>query len=336
MQKRKLGFSDLHLTTVGLGTWAIGGGDWYWGWGPQDVQESIDTIHRALDLGINWMDSAAAYGLGRSEELIAKAIKGRRDEVIVATKCGLVWDENDRTADVTPRLKADSVRREAENSLRRLNVETIDLYQIHWPTPDEDIEEAWGVIADLVKEGKVRYAGVSNFNVAQLKRIQPIHPVASLQPEYSMLKRGVEKELLAYCAANEIGVIAYSPLRSGILTDGFGPERLAAMSDDDWRQRDADFQEPSVSVNVAFVDKLRQIALREERPLSHLAIAWVLARPEVTAAIVGARRPSQIERSAPAADWKISSKTIAEIKTLLAERETNLAEAGVEAPESLR
>ncbi len=336
MQKRKLGFSDLHLTTVGLGTWAIGGGDWYWGWGPQDVQESIDTIHHALDLGINWMDSAAAYGLGRSEELIAKAIKGRRDEVIVATKCGLVWDENDRTADVTPRLKADSVRREAENSLRRLNVETIDLYQIHWPTPDEDIEEAWGVIADLVKEGKVRYAGVSNFNVAQLKRIQAIHPVASLQPEYSMLKRGVEKELLAYCAANEIGVIAYSPLRSGILTDGFGPERLAAMSDDDWRQRDADFQEPSASVNVAFVDKLRQIALREERPLSHLAIAWVLARPEVTAAIVGARRPSQIESSAPAADWKISSKTIAEIKTLLAERETNLAEAGVEAPESLR
>ena len=336
MQKRKLGFSDLHLTTVGLGTWAIGGGDWYWGWGPQDVQESIDTIHRALDLGINWMDSAAAYGLGRSEELIAKAIKGRRDEVIVATKCGLVWDENDRTADVAPRLKADSVRREAENSLRRLNVETIDLYQIHWPTPDEDIEEAWGVIADLVKEGKVRYAGVSNFNVAQLKRIQPIHPVASLQPEYSMLKRGVEKELLAYCAANEIGVIAYSPLRSGILTDGFGPERLAAMSDDDWRQRDSDFQEPSASVNVTFVDKLRQIALREERPLSHLAIAWVLARPEVTAAIVGARRPSQIESSAPAADWQISSETIAEIEALLAEREINLAAAGVEAPDSLR
>ena len=336
MQTRKLGFSDLHLTTVGLGTWAIGGGDWYWGWGPQNYQESIDTIHRALDLGINWMDSAAAYGLGRSEELIAKAIKGRRDEVIIATKCGLIWDENDRTADVTPRLKADSVRREAENSLHRLNVETIDLYQIHWPTPDEDIEEAWDVIADLVKEGKVRYAGVSNFNVAQLKRIQPIHPVASLQPEYSMLKRGVEKELLAYCAANEIGVIAYSPLRSGILTDGFGPERLAAMSDDDWRQRDADFQEPSASVNVAFVKKLRQIAKREERPLSHLAIAWVLARSEVTAAIVGARRPSQIESSAPAADWQISDEIITEVEALLTEREAKLAEEGVETPESLR
>ncbi|MCA9930985.1 MAG: aldo/keto reductase [Anaerolineales bacterium] len=336
MQTRKLGFTDLHLTTVGLGTWAIGGGDWYWGWGPQDYKESVDTIHRALDLGINWMDSAAAYGLGRSEELIAKAIRGRRDEVIIATKCGLVWDENDRTADVTPRLKAASVRREAEDSLRRLNVEMIDLYQIHWPTPEEDIEEGWGVIADLVKEGKVRYAGVSNFNVEQLKRIQPIHPVASLQPEYSMLKRGAENELLAYCAANDIGVIAYSPLRSGILTDGFGLERLATMSDDDWRQRDADFQEPSASVNVAFVEKFRQIARREKRPLSHLAIAWVLARPEVTAAIVGARRPSQIESSAPAADWQLSAELMAEIESLLAERETKLVEAGVEAPESLR
>lgn len=336
MQTRKLGFSDLHLTTVGLGTWAIGGGDWYWGWGPQDFQESMDTIHRALDLGINWMDSAAAYGLGRSEEFIAKAIKDRRDKVIIATKCGLVWDENNRSADVTPRLKADSVRREAEDSLRRLNVETIDLYQIHWPTPEEDIEEAWGVIADLVKEGKVRYGGVSNFNVEQLKRIQPIHPVASLQPEYSMLKRGAERELLAYCEANDIGVIAYSPLRSGILTEGFGPERLAAMSDDDWRRRDSDFQEPSASVNVEFVGKLRQIAKREERPLSHLAIAWVLARPEITAAIVGARRPSQIESSVPAADWQISDEIIAEVEALLTEREAKLAEEGVETPESLR
>lgn len=336
MQTRKLGFSDLHLTTVGLGTWAIGGGDWYWGWGPQDFQESMDTIHRALDLGINWMDSAAAYGLGRSEEFIAKAIKDRRDKVIIATKCGLVWDENNRSADVTPRLKADSVRREAEDSLRRLNVETIDLYQIHWPTPEEDIEEAWGVIADLVKEGKVRYGGVSNFNVEQLKRIQPIHPVASLQPEYSMLKRGAERELLAYCEANDIGVIAYSPLRSGILTDGFGPKRLAAMSDDDWRRRDSDFQEPSASVNVEFVEKLRQIAQREERPLSHLAIAWVLARPEITAAIVGARRPSQIESSVPAADWQISDEIIAEVEALLTEREAKLAEEGVETPESLR
>ena len=224
-RKEQLGGPKLYLTTVGLGTWAIGGGNWYWGWGPQDDAQSIATIQRSIDLGINWMDSAAAYGLGYSEELIGKAVAGRRDDVIIATKCGLVW-EGDTAGDVTPRLKANSVRREAEDSLRRLGVETIDLYQIHWPDPDEDLEEAWTEIAKLVQEGKVRYAGICNASVEQLKRIQAIHPVASLQPEYSMLKRGAEEELLPYCADNGIGVVTYSPLRSGILTEKFGRQRL--------------------------------------------------------------------------------------------------------------
>lgn len=336
MQKRKLGFTELSLTTVGLGTWAIGGGDWYWGWGPQDDAESIATIQRAIDLGINWMDSAAAYGLGRSEELIGKAIAGRRDEVIIATKCGLIWDEDKPTEDVTPRLKAQSVRQEAEDSLRRLGVEVIDLYQIHWPNPDEDLEEGWTEIAKLVQEGKVRYAGICNASVEQLKRIQAIHPVASLQPEYSMLKRGVETEILAYCAANDIGVVAYSPLRSGILTDGFSQERLEAITANDWRQRDPDFQEPRAQINLDFVEKLRAVAASVDLPLAQLATAWVIARPEVTSAIVGARRPKQIESSAPAGDLQLSPETMEQIEMLLAERDRRLEEAGAFASESLR
>ena len=321
MQTRKLGFSDLHLTIVGLGTWAIGG-EWAYGWGPQDDAASIAAIRRALDLGINWLDTASVYGLGHSEEVVGKAIAGRRDEVIIATKCSLVWDENRK---VGGRLKAESVRREAEASLRRLNVEVIDLYQIHWPNPDEDIEEGWGVIADLIKEGKVRYGGVSNFSVAQLRRVQPIHPVASLQPPYSMLRRGVEDELLPYCAANDIGVIAYSPMQAGLLTGKFTKERVESLPNGDWRKRSEEFQEPQLSVNLALVDKLRPIAERNGGTLAQLAIAWVLRRPELTAAIVGARRPSQIEETAQAGDWELSAEDIAEIGALLVEREQMLA-----------
>jgi aryl-alcohol dehydrogenase-like predicted oxidoreductase len=346
MQTRKLGYTDLHLTTVGLGTWAIGGGGWAYGWGPQDDAESMATIRRALDpsitlrqgsgqgsghgLGINWLDTAAVYGLGHSEEIIGRALAGRRGEVIIATKCGLVWDEGSTTP--YGRLKAESVRREAEASLRRLNpsinsghrVEVIDLYQIHWPNPDEDIEEAWGVIADLIREGKVRYGGVSNFSVEQLKRVQAIHPVASLQPPYSMLRRGIEEDLLPYCAANDIGVIVYSPMQAGLLTGKFTRERVERLPDDDWRKRNSHFQEPELSANLAFVEKLRPIAERNGRTVAQLAIAWVLRRPEVTAAIVGARRPSQIEETAPAGDWVLSAEDIAEIDTLLAERERAL------------
>jgi aryl-alcohol dehydrogenase-like predicted oxidoreductase len=310
---------------MGLGTWAIGGGGWQWGWGPQDDAESIAALQRGLDLGINWIDTAAAYGLGRAEEVVGRAIAGRRGEVIVATKCGLVWDEG--STEVYGRLTAESVRAECEASLRRLNVDVIDLYQIHWPIDEEEhLEEAWSTISDLIQEGKVRYAGVSNFNVAQLKRIQPIHPLASLQPPYSMLERGVEEELLPYCAANDIGLVVYSPMQTGLLTGKYTEERIASLPNEDWRKdRNSHFQEPALSANLALVEKLRPIAERNGRTLAQLAIAWVLRRPEVTAAIVGSRRPSQIEGTAPAGDWTLSAEDIAEIDALLTEREQALS-----------
>ncbi len=316
MRKRKLGYTDLELTTVGLGAWAIGG-PWQWGWGPQDDRESIATIQRALDLGVNWIDTAAVYGLGHSEEIVGKAIAGRRNEVIIATKCGLVWDARGR---VSGRLKAWSVRQELEASLRRLNVDVIDLYQIHWPNPDEDIEEAWGEMAKAVEEGKVRYIGVSNFSVEQIKRVQKIHPVASLQPPYSMLRRDVETELLPFCAENRIGVVAYSPMGSGLLTGKFTRERLQQLPQDDWRRRSPAFNEPEFSVNLELVEQLRKIASRYGRSVAQLAIAWVLRRPEVTSAIVGARRPDQIEETAPAADWELPQQVVEEVEQRLRER----------------
>ncbi len=325
MQTRKLGYSGLHLTTIGLGAWAIGGGGWAFGWGPQDDADSIAAIHRALDLGINWVDTAAVYGRGHSEEVVGRAIAGRRDEVIVATKCGRILEEGqDRPFG---RLKADSVRREAEASLRRLRVEVIDLYQLHWPDPDKEIEEGWGAVADLIKEGKVRFAGVSNFNTAQLQRIQPIHPVVSLQPPYSMLRRGVEDELLAYCATNNIGVIVYSPMQAGLLTGKFSRERVASLPDDDWRKQNDYYREPQLSANLELVEGLRPIAERTGKTLAQLAIAWVLRRPEVTAAIVGARHPSQIEETAAAGDWSLSTEDLDEIEALLAKREQRLKES---------
>ncbi|MBE7474096.1 MAG: aldo/keto reductase [Anaerolineae bacterium] len=325
MQTRQLGYSDLQLTVVGLGTWAIGGGGWIYGWGPQDDADSIAAIQRALDLGINWIDTAAVYGAGHSEEVVSRAITGRRHEVIVATKGGRILEPGQEQP--FARLKADSLRREVEASLRRLRVEAIDLYQIHWPDPDEDIEEGWGAVAELIREGKVRYGGVSNFSVAQLKRIQPIHPVVSLQPPYSMLRRGIEDELLDYCAANNIGVIAYSPMQAGLLTGKFSRERLATRPDDDWRPRNEHFQEPQLSLNLELVEKLRPMAARHGRNVAQLAIAWVLRRPEITAAIVGARHPAQIEETAPAGDWQLSAAELAEIDNLLAWREQRLQES---------
>ncbi len=317
MNTRKLGFTDLHLTTIGFGTWAIGGGGWQWAWGPQDDRDSIAAIRHGLELGINWIDTAAAYGQGHSEEVVGQAITGRRDEVIIATKCGLVWDEG--SPDVYNRLTAASVRREAEASLRRLNVEVIDLYQIHWPVPDADIEQAWEAIAGLVQAGKVRYAGVSNFSVAQIERAQAIHPVASVQPPYSLLNRGIEAELLPYCRANEIGVIAYSPMQSGLLTGKYTQERIAALPEDDWRKAsNPDFQEPALSANLALIEKLRPIAARTGKTMAQLAVAWVLHRPEITAAIVGARRPGQIEETIEAANWALSTEAYTEIDALLA------------------
>ena len=319
MITRRLGSTDLELTVVGLGTWAIGGAGYAHGWGAQDDDESIATIRRALDLGINWIDTAAVYGLGRSEEVVGRAIEGHRDEVLIATKCGLVWKEGE--TDVVGRLQAESVREEVEASLRRLNVDTIDLYLIHWPNPDGEIEEGWGTIADLVREGKVRYGGVSNFSVSQLERAQAIHPVACLQPPYNMLRRGVEAGLLPFCAANGIGVVAYSPMAAGLLTGKFTKERAAALPEDDWRKNSDDHRGSRLSANPALVEKLKPIAERNGRSLAELAIAWVLRRPEVTSAIVGARRPDQIEETARAADWVLSDEDAVEIEEALAEHE---------------
>ena len=323
MRTRKLGFTDLHLTTMGLGTWAIGGGEWQWGWGPQDDAESVAALRRGLELGINWIDTAAAYGLGRSEKVVGQVIQGRRDEVTIATKCGLVWDEG--STDVYGRLTAESIRAECEASLRRLNVDVIDLYHVHWPHDEEHLEEGWSTIADLVKEGKVRYAGVSNFSVEQLKRVQAIHPVASLQPPYSMLERAVEDELIPYCAANDIGLVVYSPMQTGMLTGKYTKELVASLPENDWRKDyNPHFQEPALSVNLESVDNLRPIAERNGKTVAQLAVAWVLRLPEVTSAIVGSRRPSQIEGTAPAGDWALSEEDIAEIDGLLAERERAL------------
>jgi aryl-alcohol dehydrogenase-like predicted oxidoreductase len=323
MQTRQLGRSDLNLTTVGLGTWAIGGGDWDFGWGPQDDKESIAAIRRALDLGINWIDTAAIYGLGHAEEIVAKAITGRRDEVIVATKCGLRW----KSGSTTPfgQLDAESVREEAEASLKRLNTEVIDLYQIHWPNPDKDIEEAWTAIAKLLEQGKVRYAGVSNFNVTQLKRVQAIHPVTSLQPPYNMLERGVEDEVLEYCVANHIGIVVYSPMKAGLLTGKYTKERVANLPDGDWRRGSDEFKEPRLSVNLNLIEQLKPIAERNDISLGQLAIAWVLRRPEVTAAIVGARRPQQIEETIEAGDQMLSQQDIEQIQNLLEEHRRSVS-----------
>jgi len=322
MQTRKLGWTDLNLSTVGLGTWAIGGAGWKFSWGPQDDRESISTIRRALEKGINWIDTAPVYGLGHSEEIVGKAIKESRDRPIIATKCSRLWDKDGNPYGC---LKKESIRSEVERSLRSLKIEVVDLYQIHWPDPDEDIEEAWSAIKDLIKEGKVRYAGVSNFSVEQIRRIQVIHPVASLQPPYSMLERGIEEELLHYCSANNIGVIVYSPMQKGILTRKFTRERVKNLPRDDHRREDPHFQEPELSANVKLVEDLRSIAERSgDRTVAQLAIAWVLQRPEVTAAIVGARHPYQIEETVATGEVMLSEEDIAAIDTLLNKRQKAL------------
>ncbi|TET77088.1 MAG: aldo/keto reductase [Candidatus Cloacimonadota bacterium] len=316
MQTNKLGWTDLELTTIGLGTWAMGGGGWSFAWGPQDDEESISTIHRAIELGINWIDTAPVYGLNHAEEVVGKALKGLKEKPIIATKCGRVWDED---GNISGCLKKDSIHSEVEESLGRLGIDVIDLYQIHWPIPDEDIEEAWGAIADLIREGKVRYGGVSNFSVEQLKRIHPIHPVASIQPSYSILVRDIEHELLSFCEENNIGVIAYSPMQKGLLTGTFTSERMQNLPEDDHRRRDPMFQEPELSNNLAFVEKLCSVAEKKGKTVAQLAISWVLRRPEVTAAIVGARHPFQIEETVVAGELMLSKEDIDAIDILLNE-----------------
>jgi aryl-alcohol dehydrogenase-like predicted oxidoreductase len=318
MKKRRLGSTDLELTRIGLGTWAIGGTGTTFSWGHQEDADSVAAIQEALDLGINWIDTAAAYGLGHSEEVVGKSLKGRRDSVILATKCGVVWNPGESA--VFNRLTAASVRAELEASLRRLATDRIDLYQVHWPKPDGEIEEGWAEIARAVKAGKIRHAGVSNFSVSQMDRARAIHPIASLQPPYSMLKREVEAEILPYCAAHGIGVVAYSPLQTGILTGKFTRERVAGLPADDWRRNSPFLTEPALGRNLELVGKLGALAARSGRSVGELAIAWVLRRPELTSAIVGGRRAGQLAELAAGADWDLPAAAAAEADRLLAER----------------
>ena len=324
LDTRSLGYTGEQLTGVGLGTWAIGGGDWQYGWGPQEDRESVAAIRRALDVGINWIDTARIYGLGHSEKIVGEAIAGLRDEVFLATKCGPHWKEDGA---IYRSLKAAGVRKECESSLKRLKTDVIDLYQIHWPDPPGEIEEAWTEIAKMVEEGKIRYAGVSNFAVEHLRAVQAIHPVASLQPPYSMLRRGVEDALLPYCAENNIGVIVYSPMVCGLLTGKFSKARLAGLAANDWRRGNIEFRAPAFDANLALVDGLKPIAERNNLTLSQLAIAWVLRRPEVTSAIVGARRPGQIEETAQAGNAALSEDDVRAIEQLLTRRQKTIAAA---------
>lgn len=318
MNTRKLGNSDMHITPVGFGTWAIGGSGWAAGWGPQDDQDSITAIHAALDAGINWIDTAAVYGLGHSEEVVATALSGvTGDKPYVFTKCGMVWDEN---AEVHHRIKGDSIRMECEDSLRRLKVDVIDLYQIHWPKPDEDIEEAWTAMAALKEEGKVRWIGVSNFSVEQMTRAQEIAPVTSLQPPYSMLRPGIENEILPFTEEQDIGVIVYSPMLSGMLTGGMTKERAEALPESDWRSRNKEFQEPRLSRNLALVDLLTQIGKRHDVSTATVAVSWVLNHSAVTGAIVGGRNPRQVSGVAPALDFRLNPEEVAQIEDFISEK----------------
>jgi aryl-alcohol dehydrogenase-like predicted oxidoreductase len=310
MKTKRLGNSDLLITPIGFGAWAIGGSGWEFGWGEQDDKQSVAAIHRALELGINWIDTAAVYGMGHSEKVVASALRtwpGPRPYVF--TKCGLRWDEQGY---VHRSLNPASIRQECEDSLRRLKVDVIDLYQIHWPT--EELEEGWNAMARLQKEGKVRWIGVSNFNVEEMVRAQAIAPITSLQPPYSLVRREIEQEILPYCRSEGLGAIVYSPMASGLLTGSMTRKRADALPMSDWRSRDVEFQEPKLSKNLALVARLREIGERYGRPPGQIAIAWTLRNPAVTGAIVGARNAKQVEGNVGAADLCVTDEEIAEIE----------------------
>lgn len=316
MQKRKLGWTDLELSVIGLGTWAAGGGNWKFGWGPQDDEDTIKTIHEALDCGINWIDTAAVYGLGHSETVVGKAVKGIRDKVIIATKCERQWKADG--SEIFGVLKKKEIKRECEDSLLRLSTDRIDLYQIHWPQPEEDIVEGWEAVNELIKEGKVRYGGVSNFSAAQMKTIRPAGKIASLQPPYSMFRREIENDQMDYCRENNMGMITYSPMEKGLLTGKVTKEWVKALPETDHRKRDTNFNEPQFSKNLVIIDALEQTAKKAGIALSQLAISWILRRPEITAAIVGARKPGQIKETAASGDVKLTEGIIMEIDSILA------------------
>lgn len=314
METKKLGNSDLQITRIGFGAWAAGGAGWEFSWGAQDDAESVAAIHRALERGINWIDTAAVYGLGHSEQVVANALKswtGKRPYIF--TKCTRSWGEDRK---IRSDHSAASIRRECENSLRRLQSDVIDLYQIHWPPSDNgpSLEEAWQTMAALQKEGKVRWIGVSNFDAAQMRRAQAIAPVTSNQPPYSMIRRAIEAEILPFCHQQGIGTISYAPMASGLLTGAMTRERAAALPADDFRSRNPEFREPRLSQNIELVERLRTVGARHGKGPGEVAIAWVLKNPAVTGAIVGSRNAKQIDGIVGAADLKLSSQEIAEIE----------------------
>jgi aryl-alcohol dehydrogenase-like predicted oxidoreductase len=307
MQTRQLGKTDLFITPLGFGSWAVGGGGWQFGWGAQDDSESIAAINRALDSGINWIDTAAVYGLGHSEKIVGRAIKERAERPYIFTKCSMVWDEK---GNISHSLKRNSIRREVENSLRRLQIEAIDLYQIHWPDPVADIEEGWRTLSDLKREGKVRYIGVSNFNIEQLQRALAIDRVDTLQPPYSLSHPDVENEILPFCEKNNIGVIVYSPMMSGLLSGKMTRERISNFPDDDWRKKNQEFQEPRLSRNLWLAELLKNIGRHDGLSAGEIAIAWTLRLSAVNGAIVGGRNPGEVEGIVGAADFRLSEKEI--------------------------
>ncbi len=315
MQAKMLGTSDLKITTMGFGAWAIGGGGWAFAWGPQDDNDSIATIHEALDLGINWIDTAPVYGLGHSELVVGKALKGLGSKPYVFTKCARVWDENRQIGKC---LGKASIRRECEASLKRLGVDVIDLYQIHWPEPVEDIDEGWETMVRLKEEGKVRWIGVSNFSAAQMAQVSRFGPITSLQPPFSIVRREIESDILPYCRTNQIGVLVYSPMQSGLLTGAWTKNRLEGLPADDWRrEKNRHFQEPLFSRNLRLVELLGEIGKPHAKSPGEVAIAWTLGHAAVTAAIVGARKPGQLKGLVGAADWRLSATDNEAIETFL-------------------
>jgi aryl-alcohol dehydrogenase-like predicted oxidoreductase len=313
MKTRLLGNSDLDITPIGFGAWAIGGGDWEFGWGGQEDKDSIAAIHRALEFGVNWIDTAAVYGLGHSEEVVARAVAdwaGKRPYIF--TKCGMVWDEQRK---IGYSLQEASIRRECEQSLKRLKVDVIDLYQIHWPADDlAETETGWNALAKLQQEGKVRWIGASNFSREELERAQAIAPVTSLQPPYSLIKRDIESEQLPWCEENGVGVIVYSPMASGLLTGAMTKDRAAKLPEDDWRSKSPEFREPKLAANLALAERLQKVGGRHGRSAGQAAIAWTLRLPSVTAAIVGARNAEQVDGVMGAGDWRLTPEEIAEIE----------------------